>query len=54
MHRTLLLIITLAASFLLAPSACLHAADREAPKPNIVFIVVDDLGYLSMEPVKLF
>ena len=44
-HRTLLLIFTFVASFLLTPHACLHAADREARKPNIVFIVVDDLGY---------
>jgi len=44
-HHTLLLIITLVASFLLSPNACLRAADGKAPKPNIVFIVVDDLGY---------
>jgi len=43
MHRTLL--ITVAVSFLLSSHACLRAAGPEAPKPNIVFIVVDDLGY---------
>ena len=32
------------ATLLLAPSAALHAAAAGA-KPNIVYIVVDDLGY---------
>jgi arylsulfatase A len=42
MKRTL----TLLAALLLAPMAALHAADAPAPrcKPNIVFILADDLG----------
>jgi len=33
------------AAILLAPWAALHAADAPAPKPNIVLILADDLGY---------
>ena len=35
--------ITLLTALLLAPLAALHAAD--APKPNIIIILADDLGY---------
>lgn len=42
--QALLLRSTLAA-LLLAPLAVLHAADAPKPKPNIVVILADDLGY---------
>ena len=32
-------------ALLLAPLAVLHAADVPKPKPNIIFILADDLGY---------
>ena len=30
---------------LLAPLAALHAADEAKPKPNIIFVLFDDMGY---------
>jgi arylsulfatase A len=36
--------LTLLAALLLAPVVALHAADAPATKPNIVFILADDLG----------
>ena len=42
MKHTLTLLITL----LLAPLPLLHAADTaQATKPNIIFILADDIGY---------
>ena len=38
-------VIAVATSLLLAPWAALHAADGAAAKPNIVYILCDDLGY---------
>lgn len=37
--------LTLLTSLLLASLAALHAADAPKPKPNIVFILVDDMPY---------
>ena len=37
--------LPLLAALLLAPLAALHAADAPKPKPNIVFILVDDMPY---------
>jgi hypothetical protein len=42
MKRTLQVILT---TLLLAPLAALHAAEAPNPKPNIVFILVDDMPY---------
>ncbi len=42
MKRTL----TLLTALLLAPLAALHAA--EAPKPNILIILADDMGYADI------
>jgi len=39
------LILSLLTALLLAPLAALHAADEPYPRPNILFIVADDLGY---------
>lgn len=36
---------TLFTALLLAPLAALHAADAAKPKPNIVYIMADDLGW---------
>jgi len=41
--KTYLYILTLLTTLLLAPLAALHAA--AAPKPNIVLILADDLGW---------
>ncbi|MCX6875170.1 MAG: sulfatase-like hydrolase/transferase [Verrucomicrobia bacterium] len=35
-------------ALLLAPLAALHAADPPAKKPNIVFILADDLGFEAL------
>lgn len=37
--------LTLLTALLLALLAVLHAADVPKPKPNIIFILADDLGY---------
>jgi arylsulfatase A-like enzyme len=37
--------LTLLTALLLAPLAALHAAEAPKPKPNIVFILVDDMPY---------
>ena len=37
--------LTLLALLLLAPLAPVHAADSSAKKPNILIILVDDMGY---------
>ena len=39
MKRTLVIV-----SLLVIPLAALHAAEAGAPKPNIVFLLADDLG----------
>ena len=39
------LTLTLLSALLLAPLGALHAADAPKPKPNIVFILVDDMPY---------
>ena len=36
------------AALLPAPLAVLHAADTSPKKPNIVFILADDLGYMDI------
>lgn len=41
--------LTLLAALLLAPLAALHAAEPPAKKPNIVFILVDDLRWDEMD-----
>ncbi|MBM4049873.1 MAG: hypothetical protein FJ279_32660, partial [Planctomycetes bacterium] len=38
-------ILTLFLALLLAPLAALHAADTPVPKPNIIFLLADDLGW---------
>ena len=38
-------LIAFTAALLLAPLAALHAANVPAEKPNIVYILADDLGY---------
>ena len=37
--------LALLTALLLAPLAVLHAADVPKPKPNIIIILADDLGY---------
>ena len=38
-------ILALIAALLLSPLSALHAADSQARKPNIIFILADDLGW---------
>ena len=41
--------LTLITALLLAPLATVHAADAPKPtKPNLVFILADDLGYADL------
>ena len=37
--------LTLLAALMLPPLSALHADDPPKPKPNIVFIYADDLGW---------
>lgn len=39
---------TLLATLLLAPLSALHAADAAADRPNILYLVADDMGYADM------
>ena len=38
-------LLTLLTALLLAPLAALHAAGGPIQKPNVIFILADDLGY---------
>ena len=38
-------LVPLSAALLLAPLAALHAADPPRKRPNIIFVMPDDLGY---------
>ena len=39
------IVLALASALFLAPLAALRAADEAKPKPNIIFVLFDDLGY---------
>ena len=43
MRPTLFTLLTI--TLLFAPLSALHAADAPAKKPNILIILVDDMGY---------
>jgi len=45
MKPTLTFVLT---TLLLAPLAALHAADAPKPKPNVIFILADDIGYADL------
>lgn len=38
-------LLALCAAWLLVPSAVLHAADAARQKPNVIFVLFDDMGY---------